>query len=409
MRKYALAGASSRGLGMYGRPIVEKYQDTAQLVGVFDTNSVRAAHVSRECGGVPAFSDFDEMIRQANPDCVIVTTVDGCHHEYIIRALQAGCDAITEKPMTIDDEKVRAILAAEKRSGKKVIVTFNYRFTPYVTRVKQLLRQGVIGQVLSVDFEWILDTRHGADYFRRWHRRMENSGGLLVHKATHHFDMLNWWVEDEPETVYALGDLRFYGPTRQERGERCSNCAHKDTCAFYVDYASNATMKAFYFDAESEDGYYRDRCVFADDIDIYDTMSVTVRYRGGQLLSYSLIAHSPYEGWRAAVNGTAGRMEMEELHSGPLASEPHQRILVFNREGERVTYLVPKARGGHGGGDVALLDRLFGGKDMPDPLGYMADSWAGAMSVLIGAAANRSIATGLPVTIDDLLGYWAER
>lgn len=403
MKRYVLAGASSRGLGMFARPIVEKYPDTSQLVGIYDTNSVRAEYVSRECGGVSTFSDFDEMIRQTSPDCVIVTTVDGYHHEYIIRALEAGCDAITEKPMTIDDEKCRAILDAEKRAGKTVTVTFNYRFTPYVTRVKKLLREGAVGEILSVDFEWILDTRHGADYFRRWHRRMENSGGLLVHKATHHFDMLNWWIEDEPDRVYGLGDLRFYGPTRQERGERCSTCAYQDTCEFYVDYASKPAMRALYFDAETEDGYYRDRCVFADDIDIYDTMSATVKYRGATQLSYSLIAHSPYEGWRAAINGTRGRMELEEFHSGPSTGEPDQRIVLFNREGEKVTYLVPKARGGHGGGDVALLDRLFSGKSIPDPLGYMADSRAGAMSILIGVAANRSIASGLPVSIDALL------
>ena len=100
--------------------------------------------------------------------------MDRFHHEYIIRSLEAGCDVITEKPMTIDDVRCRAILEAEKRTGRRVIVTFNYRFAPYVTRVKELLREGVIGKVLSVDFEWILDTRHGADYFRRWHRRKEN-------------------------------------------------------------------------------------------------------------------------------------------------------------------------------------------------------------------------------------------
>ena len=116
------------------------------------------------------------MLKEAKPDAVIVTTVDRYHHEYIIRALEAGCDAITEKPMTTDAEKCNQILEAEKRTGKKVIVTFNYRFVPYVTRIKEMLKAGVIGEILNIDFEWILDTRHGADYFRRWHRYIENSG-----------------------------------------------------------------------------------------------------------------------------------------------------------------------------------------------------------------------------------------
>src|SRR5213082_2167328 len=110
MQRYVLVGASARGLSTYARPMVERFRDSAQLVGIFDPNAVRAHYASRECGDVPVFEDFDEMI-------------DRYHHDYIIKALDAGCDAITEKPMTIDDEKCRAILAAEKRTGRRVIVT----------------------------------------------------------------------------------------------------------------------------------------------------------------------------------------------------------------------------------------------------------------------------------------------
>ena len=403
VKRFALAGASGRALRMFAHPIATRLRDSAQVVGVFDINAVRAAFVANACGAPPTYSDFDLMLRETRPDCVIVTTVDRYHHQYIIAALEAGCDAITEKPMTIDDEKCRAILAAEKRTGRKVTVTFNYRFQPYVTRVKEIIRHGNIGKPLSVDFQWILDTSHGADYFRRWHRRMENSGGLFVHKATHHFDMVNWWLDDEPESVYALGALRFYGPTRDARGERCSTCPHKATCEFYVNFAADPLLKALYFDAEHLDGYYRDRCVFADEIDIYDTMSATVRYCSGAQLSYSLIAHSHYEGWRATINGAGGRLELEEFHSGHRVAEPNMVVRLYNRRGEVVSYDIMKAKGGHGGGDTRLQDRLLSGREYPDPLGYMAGSRAGALSVLIGAAANRSVITGQPVKIADLL------
>ncbi len=403
MKRYAIAGTSGRALSMYARPIAERFRETAELVGLFDVNLARAEFVSRQCGNVPVFGDFDELVRQARPDCVIVTTMDRYHHEYVVRALDAGCDAITEKPMAIDDEKCRAIFAAEKRNGRQITVTFNYRFAPYVTRVKELLREGVIGKVLGVDFEWFLDTRHGADYFRRWHRRKENSGGLLVHKATHHFDMVNWWIEDEPSEVYAFGERRFYGPTRAERGVRCSTCQFARGCEFYVDYRANPGMRGLYFEAEHVDGYFRDGCVFSDEIDIEDTMSATVRYQSGILLSYSLVAHSPYEGWRASLNGSAGRMEVQEFHSGHQAQDPSNQMRVFNRKGEIVTYDIRKPTGVHGGGDERLQERLFSGRSDPDPLGHMAGSRAGAMSALIGIAANRSIATREPVKIADLL------
>ncbi len=403
MKTYAIAGASSRGLYMYGKAIAGPYHETARLLGVYDINPVRAHLLSRECGDVPVFTSFDAMMQQAHPECVIVTTMDRYHHEYIIRSLQAGCDVISEKPMTIDDARCRAILETERQTGKRVVVTFNYRFAPYVTRVKELLREGVIGRILSVDFEWFLDTRHGADYFRRWHRRKENSGGLLVHKATHHFDMINWWLEDEPRTVFATGTRQFYGPTRSERGERCSTCPHLHTCEFYVDYAHDPHMRALYFDAETEDGYFRDQCVFSEDIDIEDTMNATVQYRSGISMSYSLVAHSPYEGWRVSLSGINGRLEAQEYHSGSHTGDATQLVEVYNRRGETVTYEIPKAAGNHAGGDERLLERLFSEREIPDPLGHMAGSRAGAMSILIGIAANKSIASGSPIHIENLL------
>jgi predicted dehydrogenase len=403
MKRYALAGASSRGFYMYAVPITEKFRDYAKLVGIFDINRKRAEYVSNYCGGVPVFEDFDRMIEETKPDCVIVTTIDRYHHEYAIRAMNAGCDVIVEKPMTIDEEKCKAMLETERKTGKRIIVTFNYRFNPYVTRIKELLKEGIIGEILSVDFEWILDTSHGADYFRRWHRRKENSGGLLVHKATHHFDVVNWWIEEDPEVVFANGTRRFYGPTREKRGERCLTCSYRDTCEFFVDYSKDPFMKAFYFDAEDIDGYYRDRCVFSPEIDIEDTMSVTVRYSRGAILTYSLIAYSPYEGWRIAINGTNGRIEAEEFHSGHYVREPNQYIKVFNRKNEIITYEIQKATGGHWGADERLQRMLFIG-NLPDPLGHMAGSRSGTMSIIIGISANKSIASGNAIKIKDLLG-----
>ena len=94
--------------------------------------------------------DFGRMLRQCKPDCVIVTTKDCFHDEYVCRAMKAGCDVITEKPMTTDAAKCRRILETQAKTGKKCTVTFNYRYSPPRTQVKELLMSGVIGEVLSV-------------------------------------------------------------------------------------------------------------------------------------------------------------------------------------------------------------------------------------------------------------------
>src|SRR5690606_4972085 len=141
---------------------------------------------------------FTEMVRQTRPDVVIVTSIDSTHHQYIIDAMELGCDVICEKPMTIDAERAAAVMQAVERTGRDLRITFNFRYAPHVTRVRELLMQGTIGQPLAVDFSWVLDTNHGADYFRRWHARKENSGGLLIHKSSHHFDLVNWWLQSYP-------------------------------------------------------------------------------------------------------------------------------------------------------------------------------------------------------------------
>jgi predicted dehydrogenase len=403
VKRYAFAGASGRALSMYARPMRDHFADVATPVGVFDPNLTRARYVAQAAGGVPADTDFAAMLRETRPDVVIVTVMDRYHDQYIVAALEAGCDAITEKPMTIDEAKCRLILEAERRTGHKVTVTFNYRLSPYATRIKELIRAGELGQITAVDFEWFLDRSHGADYFRRWHRRKENSGGLFVHKATHHFDLINWWLDDEPADVAAFGDRRVYGPTRLERGERCSTCQYASTCEFFADFRTDPDKNQLYFAAEHEDGYFRDRCVFADDIDIEDTMCATVRYRGGALLSYSLVAYAPLEGWRMTVNGTKGRLEAEEYHSGPHAKDGLQYIAVHRDVNGPEMVAVEMTRGGHSGGDARLRDFLFAANPPPDPLGHTAGSRAGAMSMLVGAAANLSMATNRRVAIDDLL------
>ena len=222
MKRYVLIGAGNRGYWMYADAIQNRYHDVACLVGILDINRKRASYVSSQLpGNVPVYTDYDAMMRETKPDCAIIATVDRYHSEYIVKTLELGVDIITEKPMTNDAAQCNAILDAEQRTGRRITVTFNCRFMPLISRLKEILNDGVVGEVLNVHFEWMLDTVHGADYFRRWHRQMENSGGLLVHKSTHHFDIVNWLIGQDPAEVFANGALRVYGPTRTRRSERC--------------------------------------------------------------------------------------------------------------------------------------------------------------------------------------------
>ncbi len=402
MKKYVVVGTGWRGLMSYIEPLIRDFPDCAELCAVCDINGKRARFVSeymeRE---IPAYTDFDQMLRDHRPDVVIVTTKDCAHEQYIVKALEFGCDVITEKPMTIDDQMCARILETEKRTGHKVTVTFNMRFMPFYVRIKELLAGGILGDIYSVHFEWLLDTSHGADYFRRWHSIRANSGSLLIHKSTHHFDLVNWLLDDEPVKVNAFGTRRFYGHTREERGERCLTCPYKGTCEFYVDIdtSDGGMLKKVYRDCEDEDGYIRDRCLFSDVIDIEDTVSVNVRYRRGAVMSYSLTAHSPYECMKIVLNGKKGRLEADNAFNV-------ETIKFYNRQGECMVLdrkHVKQLPGGHGGSDPALRRNLFRGYT-EDPLHQMADTRAGAMSIGIGIAANKSMKEDRAVYLSEFLG-----
>src|SRR6185369_1815666 len=188
--------------------------------------------------------------------------------------------------------------------------TFNYRYAPLHQKMYELLRSEVIGKITSVDFHWYLDIHHGADYFRRWHRLRKNSGSLLVHKATHHFDLLNWWINSEPEEVFAFGVLDLYGKNNSFRHTQCRDCPYKQECKFFWDITKDKQLMDLYVANEKYDGYLRDGCVFREDIDIFDQMAVQIKYANKIQVSYSLTAYSPYEGYRISFNGTKGKLDV---------------------------------------------------------------------------------------------------
>ena len=116
--------------------MTDRYKQSHQLVGLCDINPGRVETGKTILGvNCPVFTDFAKMMRDTKPDILIVTTVDATHHEFIIKGMEMGADIITEKPMTIDEFKCRDILEAERRTGKTITVTFNYRYSPHRQKI----------------------------------------------------------------------------------------------------------------------------------------------------------------------------------------------------------------------------------------------------------------------------------
>lgn len=422
-KKYAIIGLSGRSAA-FTKKIIGEYKVTSEIVALLDSNYKRMEEFNREndsdypCYGI---KDFDKMVDETKPDAVIISTTDATHHTYIIAALARDITVITEKPMTIDEEKVKMILAARYQSKADIIVTHNYRYQPVHTQIKELLMEGYIGKPLQVDFNYYLDTLHGASYFKRWNRYKKESGSLLVTKACHHFDLINWYLAQNPVEVFAYGALNYYGPEgaynpEKIDGRRCSSC--KTKCMYFKrhasteDASSNERLINFNNPGKNElfgsvDGSYSDRCIFDSDIDTWDTFSLVVKYAGGAMMNYSLNASMPYEGYRLMINGTEGRIETETFHPDPgrlpFPKPAPQNIRYIPLFGGMQTINVLTGEGGHGGADPLLAKDIFEKPDTEDKTMRFADHNDGAMAVLVGIAARKSLQTGSPVKIADLL------
>jgi len=436
-RRVAVVGTGHRA-GMYVGAITGEHADVATLVAWLDPNPGRIDYYDALVGGeagpadLPRYApdELEQMVAEQHVDVVVVTAPDHTHADLVARALAAGADVVVEKPLTTTAEGCRRITGAVAETGRDLTMTFNYRYAPRNSSLREVIRSGAIGEVTSVHFEWALDTVHGADYFRRWHRDKESSGGLLVHKSSHHFDLVNWWLDDVPARVYASGALRFYGDKNAEErglGDRPARGTGVMGDPFALDLNDDPRLKALYLDSEQHDGYIRDQDVFGPGITIEDNMALVVDYRGGAMLTYSLNAHSPWEGYRVAVNGTAGRAELSVVERGAIVLSPEGRPVLdpsanpeafgtsaLRPEGDHLLvqrhweaaseYPIPAGIGGHGGGDAILLKDVFRGhlRISDDPLGRPAGYLDGVRAVAVGIAANRSLLTGQPVTIADL-------
>jgi predicted dehydrogenase len=423
---------------MFVNALTGSHADVGEIVAWVEPNPVRAAvheaRVAAAVGGTrPVYhpDDLEKALDEHRVDRVVVTSIDNTHADMVSRALRAGVDVVVEKPIAATAAEARQISDAVAETGRDLTMTFNYRYSPRNSALREVVASGEIGRVLSVHFDWALDTVHGADYFRRWHREKVNNGGLLVHKSSHHFDLVNWWIDGVPERVFASGGRRFYGddgahaqgyePTEGERA-----LSEQGVDPWFLDVEKDPYLLELYGpEAQAVDGYVRNRSVFDAGITTEDTLGLVVEYAGGPVLTYSLVAYAPWEGYRVVVNGSRGRAELEVVERGSVefgsggsavldpsftaafgedTVRPIGERLLVQRHWERAEERPIRSvgHGGHGGGDELLLSDVFRGRDEPDPLGRAARLVDGLRASGVGYAGNRSLETGEPVRLADL-------
>lgn len=427
-KRYAIVGMSHRAMRLFVDPMNDQYSEVAKIVAFMDIDQSRMDMMNKRIKTpVETYlpEQFDEMVAKEQPEVVVVASTDATHHTYVIAALKHDLDVWCEKPLTTDAEKACDILKAEMQSKGKVNITFNYRYSPFNTELRKLLQENSTGKIVNMDFSYYLDTYHGSSYFMRWNRKRANSGGLCTHKCTHHFDLIQWWINQKPVEVFAYGGRSYYGaegpgnPSRKD-GRHCPVCDERKKCSYYMrwhadelrggkssghddDHVSGVQSLSHYENHEAR------RCIYDSEIDIEDYYNAVIKYDGGTVLSYSLNASAPFEGFRLGINGLKARLETERIgcRSGvipPPTGFRDNTITVTELFGATYTINPLVVTGSHGGADPLMRDDLFFGRDQNEPVNRSATLADGVLAVLVGVAMRESIATGKPVLIKDLLG-----
>ena len=158
--KVVLVGTGSRGTGTWGKSLVGPYKDYIELVGLCDINPKRVEYAKKYIGtNAPTYlaKDFDRMVQETKPDAVIITTVDCFHAKYAVRAMELGCNVISEKPLATEAEQCQELLDTELKTGRKIITTFNVRHHLFAEEIKQVVMSGDLGKIISAEFQEYLD------------------------------------------------------------------------------------------------------------------------------------------------------------------------------------------------------------------------------------------------------------
>jgi len=176
--------------------------EDAEIVAIFGTNPEKTRHaLSLVKGGTARLCrTYEEMLEMREVDAVIVATPNYTHRDYAVPAFEAGKHVFCEKPMETSLEKCNDIITASQKTGLVLQIGMVLRYSRFYGTIAEILRRGDIGSP-----QYMFAHEFRSVFASQWKFDKEKSGGVLVEKACHTFDIFNWFADSEPMKVVAFG------------------------------------------------------------------------------------------------------------------------------------------------------------------------------------------------------------
>lgn len=404
------------GAGMRGHAYAAEAGELpgVEVVAVAERNPTTIARFAGLFPDAQVFDDWRDLAALPRlADAVIVALPDEHHRDASVAFAEAGYDILLEKPIATSPEDCDDIENAAKANGVSITVCHVLRYTAYTKKLRQLLDDGAIGDVMQIEHLEPIGHLHFAHSFVRgnWGRSV-TSHSLLLAKSCHDIDWLLHIMGRPVQRVTSFGSLGYFRPESQPSGasDRCVTCAVESSCAFSAvrfyrrglnnpgsaeEYnalvmAGEVTPAAI--DRALETGPWG-RCAYLCDNDVVDHQTVQLEFSDGRLASFTLSAFTEGSNRKTRLFGTTGQITGD----GRMISVYDFRTLqttVYDTD-----ELGFDAAAGHGGGDRHLVETFVAAlrDDSPEQLSTsVAESMASHRVVFAAEEARR---TGIVVSL----------
>ncbi len=384
--RVALAGLGSRGKDTYAKT-AKLFPEKMKITAIADIDPAKVAEVAEEYE-IPAencFSSAEELLAQEKlADVMFITTQDQQHVGHAIPALKKGYDLLLEKPVSPDLDECRELLKTARECGRKVVVCHVLRYTPFYTKLKEILDAGRIGEVVTVMGIENVGYWHQAHSFVRgnW-RNSDTTSPMILQKCCHDMDLLLWLTGKTAKSVHSFGSTYLFKPEMAPEGAalRCMDgCAAKADCPFDAEkiYLTNektgvehghtgwpCNVLTLHPTPESvreaiRKGPYG-RCVYHCDNNVVDHQVVNICMTDGSTISFTMSGFTEKNSRYTKFMGTKGEITAD-LHENTI------EVQEFGKAAEMID--VSKLSddfSGHAGGDNRMveefLDMLIEGRE----------------------------------------------
>ena len=384
-----------------------QHPDQLEIVAVADPlrNRLNTAKETHGLDESQLYTDWKEIAKLPKmADFVVISTQDQMHYEPALAMIEKGYDILLEKPMAPTPKECKEITEAAEKKGVKVIVGHVLRFTPFWKKLKAILDEGTIGDIVSVIHTEAVGNAHQSHSFVRGHwRNTAESTPMILAKSCHDTDIIQWLLGKECKQVQSFGSLTYFVKENRPDGapDYCvKGCPAADTCFYnavklYYDDKENlwfrkaATRKVEpptdeeVWEAISTGPY--GRCVFACDNDVVDHQVVNMEFEGGVTVTFTMNAFNK-GGRDIRIFGTAGELT---------ADMDHGTIRIYSFETKETTEITMKAiagtiTSGHGGGDTGIMEDLVQYFNDEEPSNSVCSLRTSYMNHLISFAAEEA-------------------